>query len=83
MTVADMAASLRALLQMLSPIAMAVENGSGRVRIVIDNSSGAQTLGTVGTVSTVNQDSAWNRNPAWSFDGMMTAWQDGVRPRVT
>lgn len=44
---------LSSLLDRLGPLGLAVEPASGRMRVVVDALGGAQTLGTVTTVTTL------------------------------
>lgn len=86
-SLADIAASIRVMLDMLGGLPLAFDPASGRLRVVIDALGGAQTLGTITTVQSVTgvarMGTALVDVSSFPFDAMMTNWANCVRARIT
>lgn len=87
-TIGDVGATLELLLGALASLPLAVDPSTGRLRVVLDATGGAQTLGTITTVATVTtlanmaQVGGVAANSA-VLDQMTAAWAGALRGRIT
>ena len=77
----DIAESVRAMFRWIANPVWA-DPTSGRLRVVLDATGGAQTLGTVTTLTSMSQVAGVAAN-SFIYDTMHAAWAHAVRPRVT
>lgn len=80
-TVQDLGAAVHGLLDAIAnPVS--IETSSGRQRVVLDATGGAQTLGTVSTVTSLSQIGGVAANSS-VLDLMTLAWSESVRVAVS
>jgi hypothetical protein len=99
MSITNLAASLRALLQELSVLGLAQDPATGRLRVLLDSITGNLTLSTISTVSNVTTvATVTNLTQISGFgpgntlvtaahympaDIMMNTWANAVRANIT